>query len=69
MKITKTSQLSGQQHTLDIPITSEQYLEMCKPLSKRGFVQDICPNLDDGLREFLMTGITPDEWNATFKDE
>jgi len=24
------------------------------------------PNLNDEQREFLMTGITPDEWNANF---
>lgn len=32
------------------------------------FIQDAFPKLTAEEREFLMTGITPDEWNRTFND-
>ena len=32
-------------------------------------VQDAFPHLDVGQREFILSGITPDEWNNTFGDD
>lgn len=32
-------------------------------------IQDAFPMLSADQREFLLTGITPDEWNAMFGDE
>jgi len=32
-------------------------------------VQDAFPNLNDGEREFLMTGITPKEWATYLKGD
>jgi hypothetical protein len=31
-------------------------------------IQKALPHLTPDEREFLMTGITPEEWNAAFKD-
>jgi hypothetical protein len=31
-------------------------------------IQDFLPNLDDDDREFILTGITPDEWDNLFKE-
>lgn len=63
MLITKVSPFSGKEHTLDIPVTSEQLREW---QSGRALIQNAMPNLTPGQREFLMTGITDEEWDAEF---
>ena len=66
MLITKVSPFYGKENTLDINITEEQlqeYLSSDKP------IQNVLPFLSAEHREFLMTGITPDEWNRMFKEE
>jgi hypothetical protein len=65
MLVTKTSVLSGVTRTMDMSVTSEQ---LC--LWRGGMlIQDAMPNLSADEREFLMTGITPDEWDDAFGDE
>jgi len=62
MLITKQSALSGKTHTKDIIVTQEQI-----DAWKGGMmIQDAMPNVSDDDREFLLTGITPDEWNGVF---
>lgn len=65
MKITKVSQISGKIHTMDIPITPEQYALF--QLDRRP-IQKIFPNLSADEREFLITGATPGEWEKLFGD-
>lgn len=67
MFITKKSKLTGNVHTIDIPVTEEQIDQW---MSGMGFIQDVMPNLTADHREFLMNGITPDEWERFFgKDD
>jgi hypothetical protein len=65
MKITMKSMASGKINTLDIPCTAEQ-MERFK---QGALVQEAFPDLTPDQREFLLTGITKDEWNEMFKDE
>lgn len=67
MRIARQSLLSGEVHELNLPITPEQLAEFAQPGRTR-YVQDIFPQLDPAQREFLLTGITPDEWAAAFPD-
>jgi len=62
VRITKTSMLSGQQNCMDLPIREGQLDRW------RGgaLIQDAMPNLDADQREFLISGITPAEWNEAF---
>lgn len=64
MLITKVSMFSGVAHTLDIPVTQEQLDDW------RGgtLIQNAMPNLSPDDREFLMTGMTPDEWEEMMGD-
>jgi hypothetical protein len=32
-------------------------------------IQDAFPHLTPSQREFILTGISPEEWDATFPDE
>jgi hypothetical protein len=65
MKITRKSALSEIEHTMDLPITQEQ---IDRWQSGNEVIQHVFPHLTASEREFLMTGATPEEWDATFKD-
>jgi hypothetical protein len=66
MLITKTSILSGKTRTLDIDITPEAYAAW---KASRQVVQKAFPHLNDSDREFLVSGITSEEWDSAFSDE
>lgn len=62
MEVTKRSPLTGTEHTLDIDVTQEQ-------LDRHAageFVQAVFPTLGADVREFLISGITGEEWTAFF---
>lgn len=63
MLITKVSPFSGKENTLDINITEEQLQEY---LSSNKPIQNVLPFLSAEHREFLMTGITPEELKKVF---
>ena len=65
MKITRTSMLTGKTRTLDLDVTPQELAKW-----KAGIlIQDAMPLLNDDEREFVKTGITAEEWKATFGDE
>ena len=62
MKITRHSIITGKLHTMDLPVTEEQYARW-----KAGtLVQDVFPDLTPDQREFILSGITPEEWADVF---
>ncbi len=63
MKVTRTSQITGKTHTMDLNVTIEQ---MNRLYARRELAQDIFPDLPKEEREFLISGITPQEWKETF---
>ena len=65
MKITKKSSLTGAEHTMDIDVTLEQ---LWKIENRTDLVQRIVPHLPPAEREFLLTGITDEEWQTAFAD-
>lgn len=65
MKITRKSQVSGIERTLDINITEEQL----KRWESGEFIQRVAPHLTDNEREFIMSGITQEEWDNAFPEE
>ncbi|MGV8863275.1 MAG: hypothetical protein ACOH2T_19175 [Pseudomonas sp.] len=66
MKITRVSLLSGIARTMELNITQAQLDEFALPIHERRPIQDIFPDLTSDEREFLLTGCTPDEWDAMF---
>lgn len=59
--------LSGITRTQNIPVTFEQ-LYQWEIMGMN--IQTVMPDLTDDQREFIMTGITPDEWDENmFVDE
>jgi hypothetical protein len=62
MKITKTSPFTNTTNVMDINVTQEQIA-----LWESGtLIQVAMPHLSADEREFIMTGITPSEWEENF---
>jgi hypothetical protein len=66
MLITRVSILTGIERTIDIDATKEQIIDWEKG---NGLVQDIFPDLTADEREFIISGITLDEWNENIQEE
>ena len=66
MLIRKTSQISKTESVMDLDITFVQLERIENRYETKELIQDIVPNLSKEEREFLMTGITPKEWNQMF---
>ena len=62
MKITRTSRLTGKTSVMYLDITKEQLFSWVDG----ELVQNAMPQLSAEEREFLMTGITPAEWDSVF---
>lgn len=67
MLISKISTIDGSENVMDLDVTEEQLQELMSP--GRRMIQDIFPDLSAEEREFLLTGVTPDQWRATFGDD
>lgn len=64
--VTKRSGITGQTHSMTMKFTQEQYESWA---INGKLIQNALPHLNSEEREFLMTGITPAEWEATFGSE
>ena len=63
MLITKKSMLTGAVHSQEMNITREQL-----DRHERGeLVQDVFPNLTTTEREFIISGVTSNEWKEAIK--
>lgn len=60
MKVTRTSIATGITRTLGLDITEEQ---LARIEMREDLIQNIVPHLSPSAREFLMTGITDEEWD------
>lgn len=57
--IERTSMYSGVTRQMEIDVTPEQLQEW----NNGALIQNAMPHLTDDEREFIMTGITPEEWD------
>ena len=64
MQITKFSPHSMKDHTREIDVTQSQ-LDAWKAGE---LIQNVMPHLSPDDREFLMTGLTPEDWEEMFPD-
>jgi hypothetical protein len=63
MIIKRKSVLTGIERTRDIPVDPNDLAAWEAGL---GNVQDLMPYLNDGDREFILSGITDAEWDGMF---
>jgi len=64
IRVTRTSPLSGKTRVRNIDVTEEQWTDW----ESGTLIQDAMPHLSASDREFLITGITDDEWNEMHKE-
>lgn len=57
--------LSGKLHSMEIDVTDEQIRNYLDGM----LIQRAMPNISNEEREFILSGITPEEWNQTFAEE
>ena len=58
------SEITGISHTMDLDVTEEQLIDW-----RNGkLIQKVMSHLTREEREFLITGITPEEWDNTFME-
>lgn len=65
MYIKRKSVISGIERTRSIPVNPDDYMAWQAGL---GSIQDLMPYLADNDREFILSGITPEEWDEMFAD-
>ena len=65
MLITRKSMFTNKFNTLEVPVTPEQ-LAWYYQNKQDVMIQEAFPNLSAPLREFILTGVTPDEWVSVF---
>lgn len=65
MEITKKSILSGKTNTRNIDATEEHFAAWYNG----ALIQDAFPHLSADDREFIITGITPEEWEEEFGED
>lgn len=63
MIIERRSQLTGKTHKRDLPVDKER---LWKYMNGDDHIQNIFPELSPEDREFIRTGITPEEWKEHF---
>jgi hypothetical protein len=66
MKVSRLSMFSGEINEMEIPITPQ---ELVLIENRKVTIQQIAPTLTPEQREFLMTGVTPEEWNGGLPSE
>jgi hypothetical protein len=64
MQIERISPFSGKTNTREIKCTAEQLVKWMNGM----LIQNAMPDLSADDREFIMTGITPEEWKKTFPE-
>lgn len=65
MQIHRVSLLSGKSHVMDLPVTVDQLNQFDHGMH----VQNAFPHLTPDQREFILSGITPEEWDEMKLDE
>lgn len=68
MWIERKSTISGKITKLDIDITLDQLDRINNRFETKELIQRIVPDLPADQREFLISGITPEEWKSEFGD-
>ena len=70
VKVTMVSTYSGKNNTMELPIRPMEFHRLVSHWKNTGaYVQDVFPMLDEDQREFLISGVTPDEWAECFPED
>jgi len=65
MKITRKSMITGTSNTMEIDVS----LDQIRQWETGTLIQNAMPHLNPDEREFIKTGITPEEWESNLTNE
>ena len=63
MWIKRKSVISGIERTRSVPVNPDDYFAWQAGIAS---IQEVMPYLNDDDREFILSGITSDEWDEMF---
>lgn len=66
MNVTRTSILTGKTNTLFIDGLTH---DMLTAYENGALIQDALDGISPEMREFVMTGVTPEEWNRFMPED
>jgi len=71
MLLTKISMLTKKENSREIDITQDRIdaWRSCQTKRSRQLIRDAFPHLSEDDREFILTGITPEEWDEAMANE
>ena len=64
MRVIKTSIITGNTASMDLDVTEAQLVAW----RQGALIQEVMPHLSADEREFLISGITPAEWDEHMRD-
>jgi hypothetical protein len=68
VNVTRVSALTHRQHTMRIKISPQDFRKGYNLAQSGMYIQDAFPTLTPVEREFIKTGITPEEWENVFSE-
>lgn len=71
IKISRVSEWSGKKNTRTIKVNMADWTKWCSytDISTRPLIQNHFPYLSADDREFILNGVTPEEWDEAFPPE
>lgn len=66
-RVHKLSKITGKLNSMDIPGVTQYDVDMFVTDSRT--VQEVFPNLSPDEREFIKSGITPEEWDSELPED
>jgi hypothetical protein len=66
VEVVRHSQITGVENIMTLDMSPEEYEVRWTRWKNGEYIQDAFNNLSAGEREFIMTGITPEEWDDMF---
>ena len=63
MQVSKVSNISGKENSMDLNVTQDQLDQYAQG---GVLLQNVFPNIKPAEREFIKTGVTPTEWDEMF---
>jgi len=65
----KRSPITGKDNTIELDMIQMVFDDCYVAWSEGANIQDAFPMLDSDQREFIMTGLTPEDWSMLFPDD
>ena len=61
--VSRISNFSGKMNTMTLPIKPVEFYRLKRQWDKGEYITDVYTMLNPDEREFMISGMTPEEWN------